>query len=412
MALSTKVSNIAAPASTGDQADTSVGFQPKAMIAFYGSQVGTGGSSDAHMGIGFSGTATEDISIYYNSDDNVTTSDCVRSTLTNAFLKSTVAGATTARITATMKSFDASGFTTNFTATVSGVNHSYLALGGSDITDAVAGTVASTTGTTDVTVNTLGFMPDVVFFSVQLITGTGTANNTSDFSFGAAKSATERWSVIMRSQNGAADANTNRGFFNNRVLILNSSTADSTVDEWDLKSMDSGGFTLSHPVASGSAWTIAYLAIKGGQWAVGNFNQATSTGVQTSVSGLAFQPVGVFLGSAVYETANTITPTARVSLGAASSTTQREAIFAGDEDGAAVMKADSYYTTSKVISLLDEAGGGSPTVLAEADLSSFNSDGFSLNWSTADSTARLIGYVACGSNSTPSTTDGNFFLHF
>lgn len=409
MALQAKVSNLSAPAGTGDQDSPSLGLDPKAVLAFYGSQTATGGSSDAHLGFGFSGTAAEDISIYYNSDDNVTTSDTVRSTLTNAFLKSTVAGATTARITATMSSLGTDKFTANFTATVSGVKHPFLALGGADITNAVAGTVSSSTDTSNFSVTGLGFQPDIVFLAVQLISGTGTANNTSTISFGVAKSSSARWCTVMRSQNAVADANTVRGFYNNKCLIITSSTVASTADEYDLVSMDSGGFTLSHATSSGAAWTIAYLAIKGGQWAVGDFTQATSTGVQTSVSGLAFQPVGILLGSAVHDTANTIVDTARMSIGAASSTTSREAIFAGDEDAAATMKTDSYYATDKVIVLCDEAGGGAPTVLAAADLSSLDSGGFSLNWTTADATARNIGYVAFGSNaggSSIKTVDG------
>lgn len=397
MALSAKVSNISAPASTGDVDSPSLGFDPKAVIAFYGSQTATGGSADSHFGFGFSGTAAEDVSTYSNSDDGVTTSDTVRSTLTTAFLKSTVAGATTARITATMSSMGTDKFTTNFSATVNGVKHSFLALGGTDVTNAAAGTVASNTTTANFSVTGLGFQPDIVFLSVQLITGTGTANNNSVIGFGVAKSSSERWCMVMRSQNAQADANTARGFYNNRCLVLSSAITDNVVDEYDFVSMDSDGFTLSHPTSSGTAWGIVYLAIKGGQWALGTFNQATSTGVQTSVSGLAFQPVGIILGSAGHDTANTITTTARMSFGAASSTTSREAIFAGDEDAAATMKADSYYATDKVIVLCDEAGGGSPTVLAAADLDSFNSGGFSLNWTTADSTQRIIGYVAFGS---------------
>lgn len=409
MALTTKVAALSAPAATGDQDSPSLGLDPKAVIFFYGSQTATGGSSDGHLGIGFSGTAAEDINTYWNSDDAVTTSDTVRSTLTNAVLKSTVAGATTARITATMSSMGTDKFTANFSATVNTVKHPFLALGGADVTNAVAGSIASTTDTSNVVVNTLGFQPDIVFFSVQLITGTGTANNTSDLSFGVATSSSARWGMIIRSQNGAADANTNRAFFNNRILLLNSSTVDATVDEWDFVSMDSGGFTLSHPTASASAWTITYLAIKGGSWAVGNFNQPSSTGIAAAVSGLSFQPTGVLLGSVGYNTANTVTPNARMAIGAASSTTSRESVWVGDEDAAAVMKVDSYYSTTKVISLLDEAGGGSPTVLFDADLNSFDSGGFSLNTSTTDTVANIIGYVAFGNNASGSaikTIDG------
>jgi hypothetical protein len=50
--------------------------------------------------------------------------------------------------------------------------------------------------------------------------------------------------------------------------------------------------------------------------------------------------------------------------------------------------------TTKCISLL--TGGGSTTVLEAVDLSSMDSGGFTLNWTTATSTAHGIAYLALG----------------
>jgi hypothetical protein len=42
------------------------------------------------------------------------------------------------------------------------------------------------------------------------------------------------------------------------------------------------------------------------------------------------------------------------------------------------------------------ANTGNPTINAQADFVSFNSNGFTLNWTTADATARQILYWAIG----------------
>ncbi len=398
MALSAKADVLSTSAGTGDKSVTGLGFQPKAVIGFYNNQTATGTAADAHIGVGFSGTAGEDLSTYFNSLDNSASSDIMRSILNTAFWKTTVGGATTARNTATMSTLDADGFTVNTTANVTGAKLPFLALGGTDITNAVGGQIAMPNSTADFSVTGLGFQPDVVFLSVILLGVNGTANNNNSFSFGVAKSSSAMWCAAIKGQNAAATMNTSRAFFDNRCAVVHQSTGDTIVDEVGFVSMDAGGFTLSHPVNSAGAYLINYLAIKGGQWAVGNFNQATSAGVQASVTGLAFQPVGALFGHASYETANAVTPTARIGIGAATSTSQRQAIWMGDEDAAANAIANQRYATDKVVMMYDEATSAGATVISEADLSSFNSDGLSLNWTTADATARKVGYVAFGDN--------------
>lgn len=413
MALQATASVISAPASTGASADTSIGWQPKGMLSFYGNQTATGSAAHAHIGIGMTSSGAEDLSHYFNSKDASASSAVVRSNLTTAFLKTTVEGATTARCTATMTSLDATGFTTNFSATVSGAKFPYLAIGGSDVTNSAAGQVAMTTGTTNFSVTGLSFQPDIVFLSVVLLTTTGTASNNNSLSFGVAKSTSARWAVGIKSRNAQATMNTSRAFTSDSCLIVLQSTGDTIIDKIDFVSFNSDGFTLSHPTASGSAYLVNYLCFKGGQWKVGNFSQATSTGNQ-STTGVGFQPVGVLFAHASDATDQTggtgATATARIGIGAATSSTNRQAIWMGDEDAAADSKCDSRYATDKCILMYDEAGGGAPTALAEADYVSNDSDGFTINWSTADATARKIGYVAFGSNASAANTSAFFQL--
>jgi hypothetical protein len=401
MALSAYTGALSTSAGTGDKSETGVGFQPKAIIAFYNNQTATGSAADAHIGIGFTGTAGEDLSTYFNSLDGAASSDVVRSLLNTVFWKTTVGGATTARVTATLKTLDSDGFTVNTTANVTGAKLPYLALGGADITDAVGGQVAMPNSTSNFSVTGLSFQPSIVFLSVILLATNGTANNNNSFSFGVAHSSGV-WCSAIKSQNAQATMNTSRAFYTGRCAVVLQSIGDTAVDEVGFVSMNSDGFTLSHPVNSGGTYLINYLAIKGGQWNVGNLSQPSSTGDQ-SVTGMAFQPVGTLFSHASYETVDTVTSTARIGIGAATSSSNRQSIWMGDEDAAANAKADQRYATDKVIMMYDEAGGGAPTVISEADYVSNNSDGFTINWSTVDSTARKVGYVSFGSNAVGGT---------
>jgi hypothetical protein len=54
-----------------------------------------------------------------------------------------------------------------------------------------------------------------------------------------------------------------------------------------------------------------------------------------------------------------------------------------------------YETTKCIVHTLD-SGGITPTSAGEADLSSMDSDGFTLNWTSTDGTARETLYLAFG----------------
>ena len=393
MPLVAAVNNLDLSAGTGDKASPSLGFSPQAILAFFNNMTGTGSEAGAHIGVGMSGTAGEDLVHYHNSADAAASSDVVRSNLSDTFLKTTVAGATTARVTATMKTLDADTFTVNTTANVTSAKFPFLALGG--LSNAAAGEVNLPNDTNNFSVSGLGFQPDIVFLSVILLAATGTANNNNSFCFGVAKSSSKRWCSAVKSQNSQATMNTSRAFYTGRCLVVLQTTGDTAVDEVDFVSMDSGGFTLSHPVNSAGGYTIHYLAIKGGNWDVGNLNQPAATGNQ-SVSGLGFTPVGTLFSSASYETADSPTPTSRIMIGAATSSSARRCIWMGDQDNAANAKCDSRYVTDKCIELYTEVGGGAPTVLAAADYVSNDADGFTINWTNADATARKVGWVSFG----------------
>ncbi|MGH9878790.1 MAG: hypothetical protein ACRD5H_14250, partial [Nitrososphaerales archaeon] len=58
--------------------------------------------------------------------------------------------------------------------------------------------------------------------------------------------------------------------------------------------------------------------------------------------------------------------------------------------------ADTHYTTKVIKLATEDSDGSGATTNAEADLQSFDTGGFTLNWTKADTTAREIIYVAFG----------------
>jgi len=62
------------------------------------------------------------------------------------------------------------------------------------------------------------------------------------------------------------------------------------------------------------------------------------------------------------------------------------------KDNVSTSGHDTRIVTNKILTIL--TAGATPTLAAEADLTSFNSNGFTINWGTADATAREIAYLA------------------
>ncbi len=403
--LSSAVNNLDLSAGTGDKTSPSLGFSPKAVLAFFNNQTAVGSAAHAHIGVGFSDSTADEFVHYFNSQDAAASSAIVRSNLNNTFLKTTVEGATTARVTATMKTLDADGFTVTTSANVTSAKFPFLALGGVDLTNSAAGEINLPNSTSNFSITGLAFQPDIIFLSVVLLATTGTAQNNNSFCFGVAKSSTKQWCSAIKGQNSQATMNTSRAFYTGRCLVVLQSTGDTAVDEVGFVSMNSDGATFSHPVNSSGGYTIHYLALKGGQWDVGTFDQPTSNGNYkiTIPAGSNFEPNVALFSSASYETVDTPTPTARMMIGAATVTPvtnviQQQCIWMGDRDNVPDAKADSRYAQDKCIMLYSEVGGGAPTVLAEANFTEFNLDGATVNFTSTDATVRKIGYVFGGNN--------------
>ena len=120
-----------------------------------------------------------------------------------------------------------------------------------------------------------------------------------------------------------------------------------------------------------------------------SFNQATTTGNQ-SLTGAGFTPKAAIMVSANDVSGNNDAAQAhaRASFGWATGTSARASLWIGETDNVSPTVAHRNLDTTKLIKLMTESS--SPTVNAAADHVSFDSDGQTINWTTADGTARQI----------------------
>jgi hypothetical protein len=132
---------------------------------------------------------------------------------------------------------------------------------------------------------------------------------------------------------------------------------------------------------------------------VGSFDKSTntSTPVDQAVTGLGFTPKALILMCSQTTAEDTQTVNLVTAMGFSDGTTEKS-VWTGSEDLQTTMDADRYPASSKILVLRDPTSATSGDLLAECDLKSFDTDGFTLTWTTNNATAYKIKYVAIGGN--------------
>src|SRR6266436_1963155 len=386
MAFLTKTGSLALNTSTGNQAVTGVGFQPKVVLFYLTFETADtddfGSSGSISFGIGVSSTSRAAISRAQGSASATRTSDtkCLSSTNTAGTL-----------FEADLVSLDSDGFTINITtAPPSAFILNYIALGGSDLTNVALKEITAPASTGSQATTGIGFKPDAILvFSAGLTTAitTNTAHAILGLGFGTSSSARGTSTTVDITR-----------FESTSKLITVFSSGSTKSVEADLTSLDSDGFTLNFSTTTSGAF-LWVLCLKGGQYYVGSDTQKTSTGTKAN-TGPGFNPSGLILTS-VNDTVGAAADTthARLVIGSASSVTARSYVWTGDATGAVDSRA---LNRTNIIASYVESNSSLP-VQTQADLSSFDSTGFTLNWTTADATAREFLIFAMG-NSAGTTT--------
>lgn len=396
MAMLTKVGQFNAQTTSGNQAVTGIGFAPRALIFW---AVGATNNDEFNatwftQGIGF--TTGPANSYAQASAALASTSASTYRRVESVAIIQTNTSATGIVRRADLASLDSDGFTLNWTTQAASGNYGiihYLALGGSDLTGvravnwqmpAVAGSKA---------VSGVGFQPDAVIHAHAggVTTLNAAATATAAFGLGAMTANGDQWAA------GYAGQSTTQNARNQEVTqaITLLTTAGAIAVQAAFTSMDADGFTLNFGLASGAYQAIS-LCLKGGKYKVGQFAKSVAAApTAQAITGTGFTPNGVLLAGVEDIVRSGSTTAIAFGLGATDGTSE----FATSLYGAATATRTSNDDSAKVWT----KDNGAKVVVAEADMSSLDSNGFTLGWTTNDAVATSILYMAFGGASTPAT---------
>lgn len=385
---------VTCPVGTGTQAITGVGFTPKVIIFWCpGARTADGNAASATFGFGAGVSSTSRFAVMSASLDAVTTSDANRYH-TNAHCILGINTAGTVVLEADLDSMDGDGFTLDWTVVFNGALINYLALGGTALTAAIK-EVQSPTSTGAVAYTGVGFAPTaLVLASIGSATAPPSTATTGILGLGFASGLSAQGAASVASADNSGTSITQHGQQTDKGLHVISSIADTVLLSADIDAFGSDGFTLDWTTVQASARYVWVICLAGAAVKVGEISQATGTGDQAT-SGVGFSPNALLLMSANDATDQVVAANARLSFGGGVSSSSRSSVWLGDTNGAAITIGSRDLDRTKIIKMLTEAGA-TPTTDAAADLSSFGADGFTLNWTAADATARKILYMAIG----------------
>lgn len=276
---------------------------------------------------------------------------------------------------------------------------SYILLGGNAV-QAACGEATITTSSTTTAVSGLGFQPElIIIFYNSGLSGDVDQNGLGPWSTGASDGSTQFASAWYAEYVWIADY---RIFRDNALLsVLNNSGGENFTAAFS--SFDSGGFTLSH-ASQGTAHKFKYLAIRdgGGSFKVGIDTQKTSTGTKAT-TGVGFEPSALLFLGAGHQTANSVQlnctyctgVAGKTLLGAISQNAQSSSKIYNDSSSNSVWVKNARCLMH--VTPAEPPGAAN----AEAEVESFDSGGFTLDWLVADGTARKFGYVAFSGDETP-----------
>jgi len=417
--------------STGLQTIAGVGFQPTAVIFYWTQQTAAGSVPGASGGAGFAtatvvgpvagfGASVAMVNNVHTSTNTTSVEERQRSVTSPIIIFDNTIAAPVVVGKATLQSVNSDGFVLNWTTSnAAAYVINYIALGG-DITNAVVGNFdmglmsqctnpAAPPANNSIT--TIGFEPNFVMF----LNASDNANDTSfpdaNFSVGFALSSTARGATAFAAHNGVARTTAIQPSYQQRtdhaILFLDQTANPPTANgQADFVSMNTNGFTICvNPVPSvGIApRTVGYLALQGSPFFTGAFNQPTAAGTQ-NITSPGYRPQGVMTVSRNLASGTTFAPPyGRTSIGSAGERTiSNQSVWFQEANvpGSSASNTDMYTDATAVPPvpsyLLSLATSPNNTNTATAQLTSFLSNGFSLQWNAADAVSREVLYWTMG----------------
>lgn len=227
----------------------------------------------------------------------------------------------------------------------------------------------------------VGLLPKALLFFTSGQTVDGSVSGL-DYCQGLATSASNR--VALAGFDGLGAAINAVDYQSTSACIIGINALGNPTLIVDIVSMDSDGFTLNISTSDGVARIVNFIALGGADLTNATIKQwttATATGNQ-AITGVGFQPDCLFNIGSLNSTAP---PGGRsiifhdIGFGTSSSNranTSWKSGFGGNEVAESMQSTSTFIRSSNV------------TLFYAADLVSLDSDGFTVNWSTANGTAR------------------------
>lgn len=372
-----------------------LGFQPKLVLFWWSGSTGNVDTvAGGNVSAGF-GAASDSVSqgcVCYISNDASASSNSYYA----QYVDETIAVYSTAGTydgLLSLASMDADGFTLLVDDQFANAYRiSYLALGGDDLANVSIGFGIAPTSTGNKDFTGVGFQPDALIVFAAWPSGTSGGGGAVDgrLSLGFATGAANQGVADIYSRSAQAAMETAGYGYSGEIAVRNG-TGDTLSTRAAFVSFDADGFTLNF-LEGTTARNFMYVALKGGQYSVGALTTRTD-GNDIAVTAPGFQPIALLLTSANRALSTQDTPTAHASLsiGAATSPTNRACAAIWDED--ALANSETAYANSDTAAY---ANVKDDAIQGLMDLKSMDADGFTAVMDDADPGACWVAYLAIG----------------
>jgi hypothetical protein len=239
----------------------------------------------------------------------------------------------------------------------------------------------------------IGFQPNVVIHAhtgSSFTTAPPASLTEGAFGLGVMDADGDQWALTHFTVDNANSADTQRGQQTDAsIYAINGALGVTKEASW--VSMNADGFTVNFSAADASASQAFSLALKGVNIKPGSFVKTTGGApASQSITGVGFRPGVVLLTS--FQDITQANPVAhsRFGFGASDGAAQGSTALA-DENSVNTSDVDSIDKSSKAFVKVNNS---TSVINAEADLTSLDTDGFTLNWTTNDAVATEILYLA------------------
>lgn len=409
--------NITTAAAGNTVVVSGLGFQPVFVLFWWSGRTESadaGGSSTYNRGFGCATSDTSFWAVGNRYPDGGGTSDTDTGQRTDACIIELAADAFAGW--ADLQSMDSDGFTIEIIdAFVTDLRVSYAAYGGSDIAGAATAAITATGAApiTQTLLSGLSFTPTGV---IVVTAGNGNAppsavDGNAIISIGAALSTSDEHVLMACADDAAASGDGGQYCLAGELLACvqhsaNPGTAAPT-HRAELSSFGASNVVINW-LERASGIRVFGLAWGGGNFVIGDLLTQTDTTTDIVESGFGFQPNGVVFFSGCNAAATQDGAPGvhdEWSIGAASSTSNRNAQNASSRDGNTNMFAQAGIEFDEVYINFDPT---TDAIEGLMDVKSFDSDGFTCIMDDADPAQAFVWYLACG-NTAVATKAPPFF---